>query len=233
MSSRYALDMPDARPLTATSFAILGLLALRPWPTYELAKQVRRSLSHFWPRAESNLYAEAKRLVTGGYAIARVEPTGERQRTVYTITNRGRKALRAWLGEAGGELRLECEPLLKVFFADHGTKAELLETIRAMGAAAEEQQADLRRMAQEYRDGAGPFPERLAVSVLALGLVWEQLRSTIDWSRRACEAVEDWRAPGPGEAPSWPGDIFSASAAPSRERSGSRRAEGRPKRKAR
>jgi PadR family transcriptional regulator AphA len=27
-------------PLTSTSYAILGLLALRPWTTYELAKQM-------------------------------------------------------------------------------------------------------------------------------------------------------------------------------------------------
>jgi DNA-binding PadR family transcriptional regulator len=224
--------MPDARPLTATSFAILGLLSLRPWPTYELAKQLRRSLHHFWPRAESNLYAEAKRLVAQGYASARVEPTGERQRTVYSITKRGRNALRAWLGEAGGEVRLECEPLLKVFFADQGTQAELLATIRAIGAAADQQQADLRRMAEEYRAGEGPFPERLAVSVLALGLVWDQLRSTIDWSHRAAEAVEGWRAPGPGEEPSWPADIFSGAVPPSSDRPGSPAAAGRRKRRA-
>jgi DNA-binding PadR family transcriptional regulator len=90
---------------------------VRPWPTYELAKQINRSLRHFWPRAESNLYAEAKRLVTDGYAIARQEQTGERRRTVYRITPQGRKALREWLDAPGGETRLESEPLLKVFFA--------------------------------------------------------------------------------------------------------------------
>ena len=214
--------MRDSRPLTATSFAILGLLALRPWRTYELAKHVRRSLSHFWPRAESNLYAEAKRLVTGGYAAARREQTGGRQRSVYTITNRGRKALRDWLEEPSGEVSLESEPLLKVFFADQGAKADLLDTIRSMGAAAEKQQAILRGMAQEYRDGGGPFPERLAVGVLALGLVWDHLEATIAWSRRAAEAVEGWRAPGPGEAPLWPANIFS----PSGQVSKTRRPEG-------
>ena len=40
------------RKLTPTSYAILGLLALRPWSAYELTKQVRRSLHFCWPRAE-------------------------------------------------------------------------------------------------------------------------------------------------------------------------------------
>jgi len=212
--AEYYPAMRDTRPLTATSFAILGLLAVRPWPTYELAKQINRSLSHFWPRAESNLYAEAKRLVAGGYAAARQERTGERCRTVYRITPQGRKALREWLDAPGGEMRLESEPLLKVFFADQGSKADLLDTLRAMGTAAEAQQATLRRMAEEYRAGVGPFPERLAVGVLALGLVWQHLEATIAWSLRAVEAVGTWQKPGPGEAPMWPEGVFSVAPRP-------------------
>lgn len=202
--------MRDTRPLTATSFAILGLLAIRPWRTYDLAKQVRRSLHHFWPRAESNLYAEAKRLVTGGYAVARVEQDGGRSRSIYMITPRGRKVLRAWLEIPGGETRLESEPLMKVFFADQGAKADLLDTIKAMGQAAEEQREEVRRMAEGYRVGTGPFPERLAIGVIAIGLVWDQLEATIEWSRRAAAQVEHWSGPGPGETPVWPRDIFSS-----------------------
>jgi PadR family transcriptional regulator, regulatory protein AphA len=184
------------------------MLALRPWRTYDLAKQARRSLSHIWPRAESNLYAEAKRLVAGGYARARRERTGERQRTVYEITGQGREALREWLGRPGGEVHLESEPLLKVFFADQGAKSDLLGTIRALGAAAEKQQAMLRGMAQEYHDGAGPFPERLSISVLALSLVWDHLEATMAWSRRAEAAVLHWRRAGPGEVPPWPASLL-------------------------
>jgi hypothetical protein len=149
--------------------------------------------------------------VAGGYARAQRERTGERQRTVYAITGRGREALRDWLGRPGGEMRVESEPLLKVFFADQGSRSDLLGTIRAMGAAAEKQQAILRGMAQEYRDGVGLFPERLAVSVLALSLVWDHLEATIAWSRRAEAAVLGWRTPGPGETPPWPAGVLSPS----------------------
>ena len=59
-----------ARPTTttATSQTVLGLLALRPWTTYELAKQVQRSLGWFWPRAERKLYlcAAKQRALFGG-----------------------------------------------------------------------------------------------------------------------------------------------------------------------
>ena len=59
--------MSRTRPeLTTTSYAILGLLAIRPWSTYELARQMQRDLRFVWPRAESNLYAEPKKLIAHG-----------------------------------------------------------------------------------------------------------------------------------------------------------------------
>ena len=52
--------------LTTTSYAILGLLAIKPWSTYELAQQMDRSLGRIWPRAQSKLYEEPKKLVARG-----------------------------------------------------------------------------------------------------------------------------------------------------------------------
>ena len=54
--------------LSTTSYAVLGLLSLRSWTTYELAQQMGRSLDRIWPRAESKVYEEPKKLVANGYA---------------------------------------------------------------------------------------------------------------------------------------------------------------------
>jgi hypothetical protein len=47
--------------LTTTSYAILGLLNIKPWSAYELTQQAQRSLRYAWPKSESHLYAEPKR----------------------------------------------------------------------------------------------------------------------------------------------------------------------------
>lgn len=60
-----------------------------------------RSLGRLWPRAQSKLYEEPKKLVEQGLAEARSEPVGQRPRTVYAITPEGRRALAAWLREPG------------------------------------------------------------------------------------------------------------------------------------
>src|SRR6478735_8469709 len=123
-----------AKPLTSTSHALLGLLALRPWTTYELTKQVQRSLGWFWPRAERKLYDEPKHLVAAGLATATEQQTGRRKRTVYAITAAGRRALRTWLGEEPAPPALEFEAMVKVFFADSGTLSQLRATLDSVEA---------------------------------------------------------------------------------------------------
>ncbi len=117
--------------MTTTSYAVLGLLAIRSWTTHELVMQVERSLRRVWPRAQSKLYEEPKKLVDLGFARAAEEWVGKRRRTRYTITPRGRRALAKWLEEPGDGPVLEFEQLLKIHFADSGTKDNVLATLAA------------------------------------------------------------------------------------------------------
>ena len=152
-----------AAPLTTTSYAILGLLAIKPWTTYELAQQMQRALGQFWPRAESKLYEEPKKLVAHGLARASSEMVGKRPRTVYTITAKGRRAMAAWVPApptSDGPV-LEFEQMVKIFFAEHGTKEDLLATIASVREWVDDRFIESRDIPRGYLDGRGPFPERL------------------------------------------------------------------------
>jgi PadR family transcriptional regulator AphA len=185
------LSIPE-RELTTTSYAILGLLAIKPWSTYELAAQMRRKLHYFWPRAESNLYAEPKRLVEAGFAKARPEPVGRRRRTVYSITSKGRRALERWLSEPAGESRLESETLVKAMFAPYGSKEDLLGHLRRLGDELEAKQQQLRAIFREYLGGEDPFPERVHVNVVCYRLIWDYTRTAASWAAWAIDEVERW-----------------------------------------
>lgn len=117
--------------MTTTTYAVLGLLAIKPWTTHELVQQVNFSLRRIWPRAQSKLYEEPKKLVALGYAEAQEEWVGRRRRTRYTITEKGRKALRSWLAMPGDGPSLEFEQLLKIDFADSGSKQDILANLAA------------------------------------------------------------------------------------------------------
>jgi PadR family transcriptional regulator AphA len=122
---------------TQTSYAVLGLLALKPWTTYELAQQSERSLRWFFPRAERAVYLEAKRLVTLGWAQSTKTATGRRTSTVYTITRTGRAALRAWLAAPSAPPQLESEGAIKIFFADQAGTEQLRATVELLGEQAD------------------------------------------------------------------------------------------------
>jgi DNA-binding PadR family transcriptional regulator len=183
---------PRTPPLTTTSYAILGLLAVRPWSTYELARQMQRALGQFWPRAESKLYEEPKKLVAHGLATATPETEGKRARTVYSITAKGRRAMAAWVPEPGDGPIVEFEQLVKVFFAEHGTKDDLLATLRGTLAWVDERDAQSAGVSHDYLEGTGAFPERLPWLILC-GTFLNDFIDLVDrWATWATEVVERW-----------------------------------------
>lgn len=182
----------SSRRLTTTSYALLGFLAIRPWAVYELAKVMRRSLHYFWPRAESNLYAEPKRLVEAGLAEAREEWNGDRKRSVYSITDKGRDALRDWLATPSAGQRLESEPHLRFLFADYGTKENLLAAIERVETDAAELIEHHAQIGREYARGDGLFPERIHVNAIVATLSIAQARAAVSWARWARNEVESW-----------------------------------------
>ena len=180
------------RELTTTSYAILGLLAIRPWSTYELAKQMRRNFHYFWPRAESNLYAEPKRLVSGGLAKAHSRPVGQRRRTVYSITAQGRRSLERWLRQPSAAPRFEAEQLVKFAFAANSTKEHVLENLRRFRDDGETRQRELRTIFEEYLRERDQFPERVHINVVAYRLLWDHAQADADWAAWALDQVERW-----------------------------------------
>jgi PadR family transcriptional regulator, regulatory protein AphA len=193
-----------AAPLTTTSYAILGLLAIKPWTTYELAQQMQRALGQFWPRAESKLYEEPKKLVTHGLARASSEMVGKRPRTIYTITAKGRRAMAAWVPAPGAGPSLEFEQLIKVFFAEHGTKEDLLATIAGARQWADDRFVASRDIAQGYLEGRGPFPERLPWIILAGQFLTEFTAAVERWADWASGIVEAWPDDVTSAEPHWP-----------------------------
>lgn len=184
--------MAQQSALTTTSYAILGLLSLRSWTTYELAQQMQRALGQFWPRAESKLYEEPKKLVAHGCATATVEHVGQRRRTVYAITPKGREVLEAWIPETSPGPVIEFEGLVRVFFAEHGTKADVLAAIDAAHDWVRQRYDESQGISESYLEGAGAFPDRLPWLILCAGFLQEMIDAVERWAHWAQETVEAW-----------------------------------------
>jgi DNA-binding PadR family transcriptional regulator len=176
-----------------TANAILGLLSLRrEWPTYAITTQLRRTMRFFWPRAESRIYDEAKRLVGRGLATARTEPAGRRARTVYAITPAGRAALARWLAAPPRATSLECEPLLRVFLADLCTPSQLRAALDRVRADADAILAVGRVVGPEYLAGTAPFQDQLHARALVFDFLWSHALMLRGWADRAEAAIAGW-----------------------------------------
>lgn len=180
---------------TSAEAAILGLLSLHDWSTYELAQQVRRSLRWFWPLAERAVYDVPKRLVASGYATAAKERTGKRPRTVYGITDEGRAALLRWLRAESAPSSHASEAELRLFFVDAGTSDDLRAVIDAIEADAVHRLRVIRSMATGQAGRATPYPRRRGLNALGLRHQCNRQLETVRWARWARAQTAAWPAP--------------------------------------
>jgi DNA-binding PadR family transcriptional regulator len=178
--------------LTTTTYGILGLLAVRPHSTYELATAMERSVGRVWPRSQSKLYEEPKKLLEHGYAEACEEFVGRRPRTLYTITQSGRRALAAWLCDAGDGPSLEFEGLVKLLFAEHGAREDALASITRARKWAEEMNAGNIEAAERFLEGDGLHPQRRATTLLVGAFLTDFYALVASWAEWAAAEVAEW-----------------------------------------
>jgi PadR family transcriptional regulator AphA len=186
--------------LSTTSYAILGQLVWGEATTYELVKAMGRNLRFMWPRAESRIYEEAKRLVDAGLAVAHEGHTGRRKRTVYAITEEGRRALREWLAGPPDALVLEHGPLLRILLGREGRPEDLLEAVASAREHAEAMLAVGTPLAQEYLDGRHPQQDEVHLRSLTFDYLYRWALFNRAWAERTEAEVRRWRDTEPNAA---------------------------------
>ncbi len=199
---------------TPTTYALLGMLAVRSWTGYELTQQVRRSLRFVWSVSEGHLYREQRRLVELGWATVEPEAAGQRSRNRYTITDDGRSALSGWLATEPDEPHFQIEGILRTFFGDQSSPDELVSAMRATATMARSMLNEMVGFADEYLEDGGPlsmlehregnahgrrefhgrpmFPERLHVVALAMDVTTRLLQDVEGFFVEVSDEVATW-----------------------------------------
>lgn len=185
--------------LTTTSYAVLAQVAVRPWSTYELAQQRVRYFRYVWPRAESAIYREAKRLAAMGLIEGRKEYTGKRSRTIYSITQEGKEALRVWLGTPISPFSMDFEAMLRIFVLPLGTKDDLLGTLQQVQADAQDMLRFAGDVQQEFIEGVNVTQDQAYIRALAVDFFISLLNTVHDWVERTLAEVDTWEDLMPSE----------------------------------
>ena len=173
MNSRSADDA-----LTPTSYAVLGMAALRgPSTVYDLKRAIEHLTGEFWSVAHVQHYRESERLERLGLVTSHQEPEGRRRR-VYEVTDAGLASLRSWLAEPTATFELRDEGLLKLFFSELGECESVAALARQQAARYEARLAALEALAERFE----PRPD-LAVRLTPMRFGRALYRAAIDfWS---------------------------------------------------
>ena len=111
--------------LTAFSYVVLTLVGRNGAGPHDLVRMARQGRV-YWSAAESQYYAEPKRLEKLGYLRAEKRPGRTRARTHYTLTDAGRGALVEWAAEPARFPRIQHEAVTRLLLGDMVPDAVLL-----------------------------------------------------------------------------------------------------------
>ena len=173
--------------LSLFSYEILGLVGRGGAGPHDLLRYVRRGRMLDWA-GESQYYAEPKRLARLGYLDARKEPGRTRERTVYTLTDKGIAALRDYAKRPVTFTPLKSEPLVRLLIADLVGE----DTTRESMLSLREDIADLHARLDDAEASADLLPHRRKYLLLATAF----LRRLLDLHLELVDDVERELAPG-------------------------------------
>ena len=173
--------------LSLFSYEILGLVGRQGAGAHDLLRMARRGRMLDWA-GESQYYVEPKRLAKLGYLDARREPGKTRERTVYTLSEKGLQALRDWARTPARLTPVKSEALLRLLISDLVGEAPTRESI----AALREDIADLEARLDETEAGADGLGERRKYLLMVVA----HLRGLLELHRQLVDDVERELAEG-------------------------------------
>ena len=162
--------------LTQFSYAVLVLVGRNGAGPHDLVRMARQGRI-FATAAESQYYAEPKRLERLGYLRSRKEPGRTRERTHYDLTDKGLEALRTWMGEPASAPRVHTEAIVRLLAADLVGEAPVRESLAGMRTEI----ADLRTRLDVGEAVADTLPHRRKYLQLNIRLAHAVLDAYAAW----------------------------------------------------
>ena len=173
---------------------ILGFLSYTSLSGYDLKKAFDRSVQHFWPANQSQIYRTLAELEEEGFVTKEVIEREERlDIKLYHITTDGRSELHQWLTHPLPE-RDDREPfLIQVYFSGQLKDTEVLHLFRQKLRETEERLAVYESVYEMIQNTPKRIHDDRAIffSVLTLEAGYINNKSIAEWLRSAIERIEN------------------------------------------
>ena len=162
--------------LSLFSYEILALVGREGAGAHDLLRLAKRGRMLAWA-GESQYYTEPKRLAKLGFLSARREPGKTRERTIYTLTDRGLQALRDYARTPVQFTPVKSDPLLRMLICDLVGEDVTRESLATLG----DDIADLWWRLDDAERTAHELPHREKYLLLVIGFLRRLLQLHLDF----------------------------------------------------
>src|SRR5262245_17197805 len=162
--------------LSLFSYEILGLVGRGGAGAHDLLRMARAGRMLDWA-GESQYYVEPKRLARLGYLEARKEPGKTRERTVYSLTEKGLDALREHARTPAVFMPVKSDMLLRLLLADLVGEEPTRDAVVALRREIVELSAQL----DDSVANATTLPHREKYLLLVIEFLRGLLQLHLDW----------------------------------------------------
>lgn len=167
-------------------YIILGLLGARPMTGYDIKRAFDRSLATYWNAGNSQIYTTLKAMAGRGLVSSElVYQEGRPNRRVYSLTERGRGELDAWLAEDVPSRFTKDEFLTKLFFCGQTSDAVALRHLEEHRAALLAQLAEMERALREFGGRPSRRPRLLEYQMLVREYKQRLLQTDLEVTEQA------------------------------------------------
>jgi DNA-binding PadR family transcriptional regulator len=173
--------------LTPVSYVVMTLVGQGGAGPHDLVRMAR-SGRIYWDAAESQWYAEPKRLERLGYLSSCKQPGQTRPRTHYMLTDRGRAALADWMEGPARFPRIQHEAVVRLLAADIVGEQAVLDSLQAL----REEIAAISSQLDTAETIASTIPSRENYLLLNYRLARRIVQAHTDW----LDEIEQQLGPG-------------------------------------
>jgi PadR family transcriptional regulator AphA len=172
-----------------TEFVILGLLNEQPLSGYEIKKIIDVRFRFFWSESFGQLYPALKKMEKKAWISPLSDLDSRRGKQRYRITTGGQEELIRWLAIPPEKETVRLELLLKMYFSQYGSKADLHNQVLAFRDSHAWDLALLNRFKNELETIPDPFQNHGDIlRVIGFGIKANQ--AYLEWCQETIEYMK-------------------------------------------
>jgi len=170
---------------------LLGMLNYGSMTGYELDKEFKETLAHFWQALPSQIYRELDTMEQKGWLMSeRIVQEEKPNKRVYSITDKGKKEFFDWLSSPGADIenatRIKSVFFLRLFFAGETSKEQALALLNSYREQCLEGISEMSDVDESFKQNETQYNPDEVIYWKLIAMHGEMIRKTrLEWVDKA------------------------------------------------